>query len=117
MTAYMIAPCGEFLRIMLQTYLKCTEPLEPYRTASVCAAAIHLPLIGDSHVPLCPHIQIDDDDGDEHSHPGQRHCAVALRDGLPGSVAAPLRLTAWPVTAQGERSMPRSYFDRYDGPR
>jgi hypothetical protein len=42
---------------------------------------------------------------------------VALRDGLPGSVAPPLRLTAWSVTAQGERSMPRYHFDRYEGPR
>ena len=117
LTAYMIAPCGEFLRIMLQTSLKCTELSEPYRTASVCAAAIHLPLFGDSHVPLCPHVQIDDDHGDEHSHPGQRHCAVALRDGLPGSVAPPLRLTAWSGIAQGERSMPRYDFDLYEGPR
>ena len=91
LTAYMIAPCDELLRIMLQTSLKCTELSEPYRTASVCAAAIHLPLFGDSDASIRQHIQTDDDHGRGHGHPGQRHCAVALRNGLPGLLASPLR--------------------------
>src|SRR3954447_21477792 len=41
-----------------------------------------LVLFRESYVLLCPHIQTDDDHGHKHSHRGQRHRAVAVRDGL-----------------------------------
>ena len=58
---------------------------------ALCSAAIHVPLDGESDASIRQHIQTDDDHGRGHGHPGQRHCAVALRNGLPGLLASPLR--------------------------